>query len=71
MLSGNETYYGKSDHQILVTAPLRDRNGEAVGVVKFFLKPFAGQTEANAVARVLPTVRWMEAQLAASEGLSE
>ncbi|MFO1458939.1 MAG: hypothetical protein U1G08_05980 [Verrucomicrobiota bacterium] len=71
VLSGNETYYGKTDHQILVSAPLRDRNGEAVGVVKFFLKPFAGQTEANAVARVLPTVRWMEAQLAASEGLSE
>jgi len=71
VLSGNETYYGKADKQILVTAPLRDRNGDAVGVVKFFLKPFAGQTEANALARVLPTVRWMESQLASSEGLAE
>ena len=71
VLSGNETFYGKGDHEILVTSPLRDRNGEAVGVVKFFLKPFPGQTEGNAVARVLPTVRWMEMQLAASEGLSE
>jgi len=71
VLTGNETYYGKEDKQILVTAPLRDRNGEAVGVAKFFLKPFAGQTEANALARVLPTVRWMETQLAASEGLGQ
>lgn len=71
VLSGNETFYGKTDKEILVTTPLRDRNGEAVGVVKFFLRPFPGQTEANAVARVLPTVRWMESQLAASEGLSE
>ena len=71
VLDSNETYYGRGDQEILVTAPLRDRNGDAVGVAKFFLKPFAGQTEANAVARVLPTVRWMEAQLAASEGLGE
>ncbi len=71
VLAGNETFYGKTAREILVSAPLRDRNGEAVGVVKFFLKPFPGQTEANAVARVLPTVRWMETQLAASEGLSE
>lgn len=71
VLSGNEAYYGKVDKQILVTTPLRDRNGDAVGVVKFFLKPFAGQTEANALARVLPTVRWMESQLASSEGLGE
>lgn len=71
VLSGNETYYGKEDKRILITAPLRDRNGDAVGVVKFFLKPFAGQTEANALARVLPTVRWMESRLAASEGLGE
>lgn len=71
VLSGNEIFYGKVDKEILVTMPLRDRNGDAVGVVKFFLKPFPGQTEDNAVARVRPTLRWMETQLSASEGLSE
>jgi len=65
----NEAFFGKNKNEFLVTSPLRDRNGEVVAVVKFFLEPFAGQTTANAVSRVLPTVRWMELRLAASEGL--
>ncbi|HAB17108.1 MAG TPA: hypothetical protein PLX89_06285 [Verrucomicrobiota bacterium] len=67
----NETFLGKNEDEFLVTSPLRDRNGEVIAVVKFFLRPFAGQTEANVAARVLPTVRWMESRLAAAEGLGE
>ncbi len=71
VFSGNETFMGKGEKEFLVTSPLRDRNGDVVAVVKFFLKPFAGQTEANVVARVLPTVRWMEQRLAASDRLAD
>lgn len=71
VFGGNEAYFGKNPGEFLVTSPLRDRNGEVVAVVKFFLEPFPGQTEANAIARVLPTVRWMEQRLAATEGLNE
>lgn len=71
VFDSNEMYLGKSDGEYLVTSPLRDRNGEVVAVVKFFLRPFSGQTEANVAARVLPTVRWMESRLAAAEGLSD
>jgi hypothetical protein len=39
-------------------------------VVKFFLEPFAGQTEKNAIARVTPTLRWMEGRLSTAEGLT-
>jgi hypothetical protein len=52
VLANNELYAGRTKSGFVVTAPIRDRNGEAMGVVKFFLKHFPGQTEANAVARV-------------------
>jgi hypothetical protein len=68
--TSNEMFLGKEADEFRVTSPLRDRNGEVVAVVKFFLKPFAGQTEANVAARVRPTVDWMEGRLAASEGLT-
>jgi hypothetical protein len=67
----NQSYLGKADGEQIVTAPLHDRNGETVGVVKFFLKPFLGQTEANVVARVLPIVREMELRVGAAKDLNE
>ncbi|MFZ9853812.1 MAG: hypothetical protein ACO3I0_01750 [Limisphaerales bacterium] len=70
VLESNETYFGKAGKEFLVTCPLRDRNGEVVAVVKFFLEPFTGQTEKNAIARVTPTLRWMEGRLATAEGLT-
>lgn len=69
VFTSNEPYLGKVGNDFVVTAPLRDRNGEVVAVAKFFLKPFAGQTEANVIARVLPTVRWMESRIASAETL--
>lgn len=70
VLESNETYFGKTEKEFLVTCPLRDRNGEVVAVVKFMLEPFTGQTEKNAVARVTPTLRWMEGRLATAEELT-
>lgn len=70
VLESNETFFGKTDKEFLVTCPLRDRNGEVVAVVKFMLEPFTGQTEKNAVARVTPTLRWMEGRLATAEELT-
>ncbi len=67
----NQSYLGKADNDQIVTAPLHDRNGETVGVVKFFLKPFLGQTEANVVARVLPIVREMELRVGAAKDLND
>ena len=67
----NQSYVGKAASEQVVTAPLHDRNGETVGVVKFFLKPFLGQTEANVIARVLPIVREMELRVGASRDLNE
>lgn len=71
VFSENQTYFGKAKGENIVTAPLHDRNGETVGVVQFFLKPFAGQTEANVIARVLPIVRDMEIRVGAAKDLNE
>ena len=67
----NQTYFGKTKTAEIVTAPLHDRNGETVGVVQFYLKPFTGQTEANIIARVLPIVREMEIRVGAARDLNE
>ncbi len=71
VFSENQSYLGKEASEQIVTAPLHDRNGETVGVVKFFLKPFLGQTEANVIARVLPIVREMELRVGAARDLNE
>jgi hypothetical protein len=66
----NQAYFAKEQGQAIVTAPLHDRNGETIGVVKFFLKPFTGQTEANTIGRVLPTLHEIEQQVGRSDDLS-
>ncbi|HTH46365.1 MAG TPA: hypothetical protein VMB21_02535 [Candidatus Limnocylindria bacterium] len=71
VFSENQSYLGRTGKEQVVTVPLHDRNGETVGVVKFFLKPFLGQTEANVIARVLPVVREMELRVGAARDLNE
>jgi hypothetical protein len=67
----NQAYFTKTKVDNQVIAPLHDRNGETVGVVKFFLKPFPGQTEANTIARVLPLVRDLEERIGSANDLGE
>ncbi len=71
VFSENQGYFSKTQFENRVTLPLHDRNGETVGVVKFFLKPFAGQTEGNAIARVLPLVRDLEGRIGSAVELGD
>lgn len=71
VLAENQLYVGKTRTEFIVTAPLRDRNGEAMGVAQFFLKPFTGQTEANAAARVEVILKEMQRQVGAARSLVE
>ena len=71
VLAENQLYVGKTKSAFIVTAPLRDRNGEAMGVAQFFLKPFAGQTEANAAARVEATLKELQKKIGAARSLTE
>jgi hypothetical protein len=71
VISMNQPYYGKVKDRALVTYPLHDRNGEAIGAVKFTLKSFKGETEANALGRVTPIVQSMQKRIAAARNLEE
>jgi hypothetical protein len=71
VLAENQLYVGKTRSAFIVTAPVRDRNGEAMGVVQFFLKPFTGQTEANAAARVEVILKAMQLRVGAARSLVE
>jgi hypothetical protein len=50
-------YYGKERNSVIVTLPLRDRNGDVIGAVRATMKTFTGQTEENAVLRALPIAK--------------
>ena len=67
----NRMYYGKDNGDGVVTAPLHDRNGETIGVAKFFLKSFPGQTAANSIGRVVPTLQEIEKQVGSADDLAE
>ena len=65
----NRMYYGKDHSDGIVTAPLHDRNGVTIGVAKFFLQSFTGQTAANALGRVTPTLLSIEQQVGSADDL--
>jgi Laminin G domain len=71
VFASNQLYFGTTGPTNVVTAPLHDRNGEPVGVIKFFLRRFAGQTEANCIARVLPTIQSVEKRVGSARDLVE
>lgn len=67
----NQTYFGKTPQAAVVTAPLHDRNGDVIGVMEFHLRPFAGQIESTTVARILPTLKRLEAGITGAKALVE
>jgi hypothetical protein len=63
------SYFGKGTDAVLVTQPLRDRNGETVGAVQLSMTTFFGQTEKNALARALPIVKSIEGRVSSAKDL--
>ena len=64
-------YYAKGTGSVIVTMPLRDRNGEAMGAVRVVMKSFPGQTEQNALARAQPIVHELQAKVQTVQDLLE
>lgn len=65
----NQVYFSQTSKAAVVTAPLHDRNGEVIGVMEFRLKPFPGQTESTTVARIIPSLRKLEASIGGADDL--
>lgn len=71
VLARSIPYHGKDRDKVIITLPMRDRNGENVAAVKVIMKSFPGQTEKNALARALPFVKWMETRFQTRKDLLE
>lgn len=56
---------------VTIVMPLRDRNGDTIAAARVTLESFVGQTENNALARVLPIVKGMQARITTLEELVE
>ena len=69
VIRSGSTYYGKLKGSVIVTMPLRDRNGETIAATKLEMKSFLGQTENNAVARALPIVKDMQVRVQSMQDL--
>jgi hypothetical protein len=64
-------YYGKEKDLIVVTMPLKDRNGDPVAAVRITMKTFPGQTEENALVRAAPVIRTMQERASSVRSLTE
>jgi len=71
VIHGGQVYYGKERDSISVIMPLRDRNGDAIAAARVVMKPFSGQTEANAIARALPIVKRLQSGVQSMQDLVE
>lgn len=62
-------YFSRTRKTIIVTLPVKDRNGEGMAACRIELKSFPGQTRQNALARCLPVIQMIEAQALNREDL--
>ncbi|HEY5043345.1 MAG TPA: hypothetical protein VIK53_15240 [Verrucomicrobiae bacterium] len=54
-------FFGRDHGTVLVTMPLRDRNGDDIAAMRVQLKSFFGETQDNAVTRAMMIRRKLEA----------
>ena len=55
--------YARKDKSVIVTAPLKDRNGEPVAAVKVKMRRFKGQTKKASIVRIMPIVKLIESRM--------
>ena len=71
VIEDGQIFHGKNKGALTLVMPLHDRNGERVAALRIMMKPFAGQTEQNAVARALPMIKSIEARIQSAKDLLE
>lgn len=62
-LTEGQPYYVPGKGTATVVAPVRDRNGDPIGVVRLSLESFPGQTGQNALARAQPILRRLQSRV--------
>ena len=46
-----------------MTLPVKDRNGDPIAAVRVTVKSFLGQTQANAFARAIPILEFIQGRV--------
>ncbi|HTY87965.1 MAG TPA: family 16 glycoside hydrolase [Candidatus Acidoferrum sp.] len=66
-----KVYFGRTKGTVVVTLPLRDRNGDPIAAVRVELKSFLGETQDNAVTRGMMVVKTIQERVTSKEELAE
>src|SRR5205823_4967788 len=71
IVANGKSYYGKDKKAgtVTVSLPLRDRNGDAIGVVAIVMKSFPGETEDTAALRAQTVMKSMQPRVPSLEDL--
>jgi len=70
-ITNGTAYFGRSKGMVVVTLPLRDRNGDPIAAVRLELKSFPGETQDNALTRATMIVKAMQERITSREELRE
>ena len=71
IVANGKSYYGKDKKAgtVTVSLPLRDRNGDAIGVVAIVMKSFPGETEDTAALKAQTVMKSMQPRVPSLEDL--
>ena len=70
-LTDGKVYFGRDKGTVILTLPLRDRNGDPIAAVRVQLRSFPGETQDNALTRAMMVVRTMQAKIMSKEELTQ
>jgi hypothetical protein len=70
-ITDGKIYFGRSKGTVVVTQPLRDRNGDPIAAVRVQLKSFLGETQDTALTRATMIVKDIQAQITSKEELMQ
>ena len=70
-ITDGKSYFGRSGGTVILTLPLRDRNGDPIAAVRVQLKSFLVENEDSALTRAMMVVKPIQERLASREELTQ
>lgn len=70
-INDGKVYFGRGKGTVLLTIPLRDRNGDPIAAIRVELKSFFGETQDHALTRAMMIVKDIQAQITSKDELLE
>ncbi len=70
-IADGKVFFGRTKGTVVLTLPLRDRNGDPIAAVRVELKSFLGETQDNALTRAMMVVNTLQERVMSKEELTE